>query len=244
MNDATNPNNKKGPAVQSNHQSRSDKAIRLALLQRCWVKENMFSFYPVLAVTNGIRKRCNELSLNDNRTTRTNAASRKLMTVLSALMLALACGNSASLAAEQESKQAVTVVVICDDAAAKKTIRDSLLTHFHSLQDLEVVDKNGYSSLIVYAEKTVNDPKNPNGYAIAIAHTNCYELKLAYQNLKGINDEKVRAVRTVAERALRDDTGILRHLNVAHLDDLSAQKLDDFTKRIVSDFHDRQKGMD
>jgi len=126
----------------------------------------------------------------------------------------------------------------------KKTIRDSLLTHFHSLQDLEIVDKNGYSSLIVYAEKTVNDPKNPNGYAIAIAHTNCYELKLAYQNLKGVNDEKVRAVRTVAERALRDDTGILRHLNVAHLDDLSAQKLDDFTKRIVSDFHDRQKGMD
>ena len=220
------------------------KAIRLALLQRRWVKGSMFSFYPVLTLTNRIRKRCNELSLNDNRTTRTNAASRKLMTVLSALMLALACGNSASLAAEQESKQAVTVVVICDDAAAKKTIRDSLLTHFHSLQDLEIVDKNGYSSLIVYAEKTVNDPKNPNGYAIAIAHTNCYELKLAYQNLKGINDEKVRAVRTVAERALRDDTGILRHLNVAHLDDLSAQKLDDFTKRIVSDFHDRQKGMD
>ena len=56
------------------------------------------------------------------------------------------------------------------------------------LRDLEVVDKNGYSSLIVYAEKTVNDPKNPNGYAIAIAHTNCYELKLAYQNLRGINE--------------------------------------------------------
>ena len=71
--------------------------------------------------------------------------------------------------AEQESKQAVTVVVICDDAAAKKTIHDSLLTHFRSLQDLEVVDKNGYSlRLIVYAEKTVNDPKNSKGYAIAI----------------------------------------------------------------------------
>jgi len=64
--------------------------------------------------------------------------------------------------------------------------------------------------------------------------------RLAYQNLKGTNDEKVRAVRTVAERALRDDTGVLRHLNVAHLDELSGQKLDDFTKRIVSDFHDWQ----
>jgi len=32
-----------------------------------------------------------------------------------------------------------------------------LLTHFRSLKDFEVVDKNGYSSLIVYAEKTVND---------------------------------------------------------------------------------------
>jgi hypothetical protein len=170
--------------------------------------------------------------------------SRNSMSTLVALVFALVSAYSATLGAEQESKQAVTVVVICDDAAAKKMIRESLLSHFRPLQDLEVVDKNGYSSLIVYAEKTVNDPKNPNGYAIAIAHTNCYELKLAYQNLKGINDEKVRAVRTVAERALRDDTGVLRHINVAHLDELSGQKLDDFTKRIVSDFHDRQKGTD
>jgi hypothetical protein len=96
----------------------------------------------------------------------------------------------------------------------------------------------------VYAEKTVNDPKDPNGYAIAIAHTNCYELKLAYQNLRGISDEKVRAVRTVAERALRKDNGLLRHLNVAHLDELSAEKLDDLTKHIVSEFHERQKGME
>lgn len=160
------------------------------------------------------------------------------------LVIALLGGHSTSPAAEQETKQAVTVVVICDDATAQKTILESLLTHFRPLQDIEVVDKNGYSSLIVYAEKTVNDPKNPNGYAIAIAHTNCYELKLAYQNLKGISDEKVRAVRTVAERALRNDTGVLRHLNVAHLDELSGQKLDDFAKRIVSDFHDRQKAMD
>jgi len=62
--------------------------------------------------------------------------------------------------------------------------------------------------------------------------------------LRGINDEKLRAVRTVAERGLRDDAGLLRHINVAHLDELSGEKLDDFTKRIVSDFYDRQKGMD
>jgi len=152
--------------------------------------------------------------------------SQKSVNALMALVFALVGGNSAKLRAEQESKQAVTVLVICDDDAAKKTIRESLLRHFRSLKGFEVVDKNGYSSLIVYAEKTVNDPKNPNGYAIAIAHTNCYELKLAYQNLRGINDEKVRAVRTVAERALRDDAGLLRHINVAHLDELSGQKLD------------------
>ena len=33
-------------------------------------------------------------------------------------------------------------------------------------------------------------------------------------------------------------------MNVAHLDELSGQKLDDLTKSIVSDFHERQKGMD
>lgn len=170
--------------------------------------------------------------------------SHKSMNALVALVVVLVCGYSANLGAEQKSKQAVTVVVICDDAAAQKMIRESLLTHFRPLQDLEVVDKNGFSSLIVYAEKTVNDPKNPNGYAIAIAHTNSYELRLAYQNLKGINDEKVRAVRTVAERALRDDLGLLRYLNVAHLDELSAQKLDALTKSIVSKFHERQQEKD
>jgi hypothetical protein len=173
-----------------------------------------------------------------------HSMSHKSTNASVALVVALVSGYSAELGAEQESKQAVTVVVICDDAVAQKTIRESLLTQFRPLRDLEVVDKNGFSSLIVYAEKTVNDPKNPNGYAIAIAHTNSYELRLAYQNLKGINDEKVRTVRTVAERALRDDIGLLRHLNVAHLDELSGQKLDDLTKRIVSDFHEREKEKD
>jgi hypothetical protein len=87
----------------------------------------------------------------------THSISRKSLTALLAVQIALMCGNSAKLRAEQESKQAVTVVVICDAAAAKKTIRESLLTHFGPLKDFEVVDKNGYSSLIVYAEKTFND---------------------------------------------------------------------------------------
>jgi len=39
---------------------------------------------------------------------------------LVALVIALLCANSASLGAEQKSKQAVTVVVICDAAAAQK----------------------------------------------------------------------------------------------------------------------------
>ena len=170
--------------------------------------------------------------------------SQKSINVVVALVAALVCGFSANLVAEQESKTAVTVVVICNDDAVKKMIHESLLTQFRPLGDLEVVDKNGFSSLLVYAEKTVNDPKNPNGYAFAIAHMNSYELRLAYQNLRGIDDAKVKAVRTVAERALRDDMGLLRHLNVAHLDELSSQKLDALTKSIVSDFHERQKKAD
>ena len=169
--------------------------------------------------------------------------SQKSINALVVMMFALLCACSATLVA-QEEKLAVTVVVLCEDAAAKKMIRESLLTHFRPLKDLEVVDKNGFSSLIVYAEKTVNDAKNPNGYAIAIAHTNCYELKLAYENLRGIDNVNVRAVRTVTERALRDDLGLLRHLNVAHLDELSAQKVDAVMKTIVSDFHERQKKTD
>jgi hypothetical protein len=170
--------------------------------------------------------------------------SQKLINALIALVVTLMCGYSANLIAEEKETRAVTVVVLCDDAAAKKMIRDSLLTHLRALPDLEVVDKGGYSSLIIYTEKTVNDSKNPNGYAIAIAHTNGYELRLAYENLRGIDNVMVKAVRTVAERALRDDLGVLHHLNVAHLDELSAEKLDAVTKTLVSDFHERQKSAD
>jgi hypothetical protein len=66
--------------------------------------ESMFSFYP-------------------------HGMSHKSTNALVALVVALVCGYSAELGAEQESKQAVTVVVICDDAFAQKTIRESLLTH-------------------------------------------------------------------------------------------------------------------
>jgi hypothetical protein len=170
--------------------------------------------------------------------------SQKCMNTLIALVVALVCGYSATVVGREEPKQAVTVVVLCEDAAAKKMIRESFLTHFSSLPDLEVVDKHAYSSLLVYAEKTVNDPKNPNGYAFAIAHTNSYELRLAYENLRGIDDVKVRAVRTVAERALRDDVGLLHHLNVAHLDELTRQKVDTLIETIVSDFYERQKETD
>ena len=204
----------------------------------------MLPSYPALALPRTNQYRRKKFSLSSDSLTKTQGVFHKRNNAFVAVLIALLCANWANVRAEQEPKQAVTVVVICDDPAAKKTIRESLLTQFRPLQDLEVVDKNGYSSLIVYAQKTVNDPKNPNGYTMAIAHTNCYELKLAYQNLRGINDEKVRAVRTVAERALREDTGILRHLNVAHLDELSDQKLNDFAKRIVADFHERQKEMD
>ena len=166
------------------------------------------------------------------------------MNALIALVASLVCGYSADLVAEEKETRAVTVVVLCEDATAKKMIRESLLRHLRALRDLEVVDKGGYSSLIVYAEKTVNDAKNPNGYPIAIAHTNGYELRLAYENLRGVDNVMVKAVRTVAERALRDDLGVLRHLNVAHLDELSREKLDAVTKTLVSDFHERQKSTD
>jgi hypothetical protein len=137
--------------------------------------------------------------------------SQKSINSFITLVVVLVFGDSAELIAEEKSRT-VTVAVICDDHAAKKIIHDSLLSHLRTLPELEVIDRGGYSSLIIYAEKTVKDPRNPNGYALAIAHTNSYELRLAYKNLQGIDDVKARAVRTVAERALRDDLGLLRHL--------------------------------
>ena len=88
--------------------------------------------------------------------------SQKSINALITLVVGLVCGESANLLAEEKSK-AVSIVVICDDAAAKKMIHDSLVTHLRALRDLKVIDKGGYSSLIVYAEKTVNDPRNPHG---------------------------------------------------------------------------------
>jgi len=87
--------------------------------------------------------------------------SYKSLNAWIALVASLVCGYSANLVAEEKETRAVTVVVLCEDAFARKMIRESLLKHLRALRDLEVVDKGGYSSLIVYAEKTVNDSKNP-----------------------------------------------------------------------------------
>ena len=118
-------------------------------------------------------------------------------------------------------------------------IRDSLLKHLRALRDLEVVEKGGDSSLIVYAEKTVNDPRNPNAYVFAIAHINSYELRLAYKNLRGIDDVKVRAVRLSPSALSRMKPGFCG-TSMSRILRAPNEKLDELTKRLVSDFQ-RQK---
>jgi hypothetical protein len=61
----------------------------------------MFSFYPVAVPPKRSWDRQNKFHLV-------------------VLMFDMMCGYSAALAAEQDSRQAVTVLVICDDIAAKK----------------------------------------------------------------------------------------------------------------------------
>jgi len=48
MNDGTNPKQQKASAVQSDHRAGWTVIEVSALLQKGWVNENMFSFYPVL----------------------------------------------------------------------------------------------------------------------------------------------------------------------------------------------------
>lgn len=161
----------------------------------------------------------------------------KKMIVTLALVVSF---STNALAGTTESPVAITLTVICDDSVAKKTFEESLSNYLHSFKGISVVDKHGYSNLLVYIEKTINNKANPNGYAIAVAHTNSYELRLAYQALNGIDDDKARAVRDAAEQALRQDIGLLRHLNVMHLDELTDEKLKLVAKVIVDDFVDRQ----
>jgi hypothetical protein len=49
--------------------------------------------------------------------------SQKSMNASIALVIALVCGYSANLVAEEKETRAVTIVVLCEDAAAKKMIR-------------------------------------------------------------------------------------------------------------------------
>lgn len=90
----------------------------------------MLPSYPLLPLTKKIW------------VTKPRARSHKSMTALVALVVVLFSRYEANAGAKQESKQSVNVVVICDDTAAQKMIRDSLLTHFRSLQDLEVVKQS------------------------------------------------------------------------------------------------------
>src|SRR5262245_22717803 len=75
---------------------RSDRAIRLALIQAPDKGESMLSFYQVLALPRRIRNRQNNLSLNHHRSTRRPGMARNSMSTLVALVFALVCvfGNA------------------------------------------------------------------------------------------------------------------------------------------------------
>jgi len=67
----------------------SDRAFRLGLLQKGWVNESMFSFYPALSLPKRPPKQAKQLFVELFGPMETHCISRKSLAALLALQIAL-----------------------------------------------------------------------------------------------------------------------------------------------------------
>jgi hypothetical protein len=129
----------------------------------------------------------------------------------------------------------VAFIVICENQIVAQKISDEIRGEIGKHPNFEINSKYPAATLFVYAQQDVNDRKNPNGWSFAIAHAS--NTKSQYLVLKLIDSKSkdVERVKPVLLDTL-EEQGFLHHLNVAHMDEMSDQSLEEVITVVVDNF--------
>jgi hypothetical protein len=146
--------------------------------------------------------------------------------LLAASLLCLAAG--AAVAAEAP---AFAYRVICDDdPALAQRLRAGIEERFAKLH-VPLRDRFPNAKLFIYANRDVNDNRNPDGVSVAIAYTS--NLEAAQLALSYIKHQE--APPPLLQPMLREE-GMLMHLQVAHLATPSDALVNGLLDNIVTSF--------
>lgn len=153
---------------------------------------------------------------------------------------------TASLRAAEE--KVVFLRVLSPDVIAKKMIEGAVRNSLNGTPNVRIVDSPGraVSGLWLLVEKMVHNRKNPEGYMIAIVHTNS-SLPRFIQNTVGElaikEEDKNKKLKKLSLEYLSDligDVPPVHHINVASLDQLTPSEVGVFAKQIVKNFMERE----
>ena len=152
---------------------------------------------------------------------------RIFLTVLCLLLTA-----APSLAAE---KVRVSVQIACNDREAAGRLAAAFTKAFNKAPDYELVDSLPQSKLMIYANRDTNSLKNAEGWSIAIARVSNAQAYYAASKLADTQQSDALAVKQVITGMLNED-GFLKHLYVAHLDDLSDAAIETLADAVTAAF--------
>lgn len=128
--------------------------------------------------------------------------------------------------------------VICNEEIISKLVEIDVENILKTYEGFTIDKDYSNYKIILYIQKDINDRINPNGYSIAILHTSKLPLLWLARNLienKNI-DDKTKSF--IANLAVREE-GIVKHFNVAHVDNPTKTLFQILLKRVIDDFMTR-----
>lgn len=160
------------------------------------------------------------------------------------MVTCLLSGLAFSSAAKAETAEALHVdyFVICEDPAVIARITQRIESHLKKSPELVRDEKTPKRKLYLYAQKDENDRKNPNGWSFAIAHVSNVGNRVLNNRLEECQDPHCVEAKKVSS-VLAKEEGFLKHLNVAHIDELTDSTLDQLVSTVFETFAKKSKGL-
>jgi hypothetical protein len=121
-------------------------------------------------------------------------------------------------------KTPVWLTMVSDNKKVGATVTAAATEEFRKHTDFEGSQKLPLATLFLYVNQDVNDTKNPDGWSIAIAHAENVESLTLASRLIDSRDETAKALKPVLITII-NKPGFLAHLSVAHLDEMSDEKV-------------------
>lgn len=135
----------------------------------------------------------------------------------------------------------VDFAVICEDPEVREKLNSLLRAEIMKNSDLVWDARLPARKLFIYAQKDINDRKNPNGWSFAVAQVSNLPNQILAARMMKCDAPQCEEVRKFTYEIVKEE-GMLKHMNVAHLDEMSDAALSELIGTLFSTFVAKAKG--